>query len=135
MFKVIRKADIVLAVLFAALAVFLIAAPFKSAGASGKAPEGITGPYVHITLGSEDYGDYPLDQDTTVTIDQGSNHNVVTIQGGKVRMEESNCRNQVCVQEGTISTPGQSIVCLPHRLSVQIIGSSTDEDGYDAIAK
>ncbi len=29
MFKVIRKADIVLAVLFAALAVFLIAAPFK----------------------------------------------------------------------------------------------------------
>ncbi len=104
MFKVIRKADIVLAVLFAALAVFLIAAPFKSAGASGKAPEGITGPYVHITLGSEDYGDYPLDQDTTVTIDQGSNHNVVTIQGGKVRMEESNCRNQVCVQEGTPQT-------------------------------
>ena len=130
MFKVIRKADIVLAVLFAALAVFLIAAPFKSAGASGKAPEGITGPYVHITLGSEDYGDYPLDQDTTVTIDQGSNHNVVTIQGGKVRMEESNCRNQVCVQEGTISTPGQSIVCLPSRLTVTIKGVP---EGYDLI--
>ncbi|MDD6715254.1 MAG: NusG domain II-containing protein [Firmicutes bacterium] len=135
MFKVIRKADIVLAVLLAALAVFLIAVPFKAAGASGRVPEGMTGPYVHITLGSEVYGDYSLNQDTTVTIDQGSSHNVVTIQGGKVRMKESNCRNQVCVQEGTISTPGQSIVCLPHRLSVQIIGSSTDEDGYDAIAK
>lgn len=44
---------------------------------------------------------------------------------------DSTCPNQVCVHTGHISRAGQSIVCLPARISVTLSGGT--EDGVDAV--
>ena len=44
---------------------------------------------------------------------------------------ESDCPNQDCVRSGVISKPGQSLVCLPARIVIELQGSSGD--GVDAI--
>jgi len=44
---------------------------------------------------------------------------------------DSTCPNQVCVHTGHISRAGQSIVCLPARISVTLSGGA--EDGVDAV--
>ena len=44
---------------------------------------------------------------------------------------ESDCPNQVCVRTGRIGRAGQSIVCLPARISVTIAGETSD--GVDAV--
>lgn len=49
----------------------------------------------------------------------------------KVWMESSTCPNQDCVRTGVISRPGQSIVCLPARVSVVLTDSSGS--GVDAV--
>ncbi len=59
----------------------------------------------------------------TITSDLGTN--VVKVSGGKVCVEEADCPNQDCVNQGWISEVGQQIVCLPHKLIVEI----TDQDG------
>lgn len=46
-------------------------------------------------------------------------------------MLDSDCPNQVCVRTGLIRRAGQSIVCLPARISVTLTGGTTN--GVDAV--
>ena len=48
----------------------------------------------------------------------------VVVENGKVRVKESSCPDSVCVNTGEISKPGQAIVCLPNRVSIQIEGNA-----------
>ncbi len=50
----------------------------------------------------------------------GINH--LMIQNGKVWISEANCPNHDCVKKGTISQNGEMLVCIPHRLTVTILG-------------
>lgn len=52
--------------------------------------------------------------------------NVIRIQNGTAFMEESTCKNQVCVEHAPISRAGQTIVCLPHGLVLEVV-----EVGHD----
>ncbi len=72
-------------------------------------------------------GRYPLDRDRTVTL----SHNTVRIEGGSVRMEESDCKNRICVNTGAISSPLYPIVCLPNRVLVRISGPGADAAAGD----
>ena len=54
----------------------------------------------------------------------------VTAVGGAVSVTESNCPGQDCVHSGAVSRAGQSIVCLPARIVVELAGAA---DGYDLV--
>ena len=45
-----------------------------------------------------------------------------------VRVEQADCPTQDCVHTGTITRAGQSIVCLPARIIIQLEGSGTVDD-------
>ena len=51
---------------------------------------------------------------------------------GAVRMEEAYCPNHLCIRRGAIRHVGDSIVCLPHRVIVTIVGE--DALDLDAVA-
>lgn len=56
--------------------------------------------------------------------------NTVLIENGGVRILESNCSNQICVKDGFKDKPGEVLVCLPHKVVVQIKGENkSDIDG------
>lgn len=50
----------------------------------------------------------------------------------EVWVEESDCPTQDCVHTGHISRSGQSIVCLPARVTVRLIGGTGEAD-VDAV--
>ena len=50
----------------------------------------------------------------------------------EVWVEESDCPTQDCVHTGHISRSGQSIVCLPARVTVHLVGG-TGEPDVDAV--
>lgn len=50
-----------------------------------------------------------------------------------VRVLEADCPTQDCVHTGTITRSGQSIVCLPGRIIVQLEGGTVDENAPDAV--
>lgn len=75
-----------------------------------------------------------LSQDDVLTVASSAGTNVIEVQAGKVRVSEADCPNQDCVEQGWISKAGQQIVCLPHKLMVNI----TDEDAasaYDVVGQ
>jgi hypothetical protein len=46
----------------------------------------------------------------------------VEVSGGGVRVARANCRDQLCVRRGCVRRAGESIVCLPNRVSVVLAG-------------
>jgi hypothetical protein len=63
---------------------------------------------------------FSLDEDSTHVIQTSLGFNTVQIAGGQVCVESADCPNQNCVQQGAISEPGQTVVCLPHKLVIAI---------------
>lgn len=51
-------------------------------------------------------------------VDTGTN--TVVIKDGVVYISEASCKNQICVNTGKISKKGESIVCLPNKVIVEI---------------
>ena len=52
------------------------------------------------------------------TLDTGTN--TVVIKDGVVYINKASCKNQICVNTGKISKKGESIVCLPNKVIVEI---------------
>ncbi len=70
-----------------------------------------------------------------ISIDTGNGkYNIVLVTHQGVRIKEANCPDQVCVRTGTISYPGQSIICIPHKVIIKIIGAQREEPPIDDIA-
>lgn len=94
------------------------------------------GEKVRITLDGEEYAVLLLSEEQMFDIDTQYGHNRICIQDGCVVMEEADCPDGYCRKQGAIKTSGQSIVCLPHRLVVEITGNSARKgDETDAVAK
>ncbi len=72
--------------------------------------------------------DAGLDKEITYYPNQGQ-YNIVQIKDSSIRVKEDNSPDQIAVNTGWISTPGQILVCLPHQLLIEIRekGDSTDD--------
>ena len=79
--------------------------------------------YVKITVDGEVYDFFHLTEDMqesfTITTDYGENH--VVIENGTVNVDWADCENQVCVDTKTASNVYDTIVCLPHKLVIEIV--------------
>ena len=63
----------------------------------------------------------PISADTTITVeDEKGNINIVVVKDGKAIIEKANCPDQICVHTRPAEKDGQSIICLPNRVSVEV---------------
>lgn len=76
---------------------------------------------------------YDLNKDLTVDLGKGEHVCMLEIEGRKARILESNCPDKICVKTGYISKAGESIICLPHKVIVEITGM--DQRGIDVSIK
>ena len=61
---------------------------------------------------------YDQSIDQNATFDAGTN--LVVINDGVVYIKEANCKNGDCVNMGKITKKGESIICLPNKVIVEI---------------
>ena len=54
------------------------------------------------------------------------NYNVITVDNGKVSVTATDCPDKICKNHKEISKEGESIICLPHKLIIEL--GSYDED-------
>ncbi|MCR5503685.1 MAG: NusG domain II-containing protein [Lachnospiraceae bacterium] len=87
---------------------------------------------VIVESGGGLYGTYSIRDEETIIVDSAYGHNTIRIEDGAVFVTDADCRDHVCMRSGKIRRRGESIICLPNRLTVRITGKG--EDGYDAVA-
>lgn len=66
-------------------------------------------------------GDYPLNGGT----------NVLHIENGSAWLTDADCPDKLCVKQGKIQYTGQTITCLPNRLTVTVVGA---DGGVDLVS-
>lgn len=88
------------------------------------------GAWAVVTADGMEVARYPLDEDRTVRLGDGADYNILQIAGGAAAVVEANCGDHTCVRTGEISREGERIVCLPHKLIIQIEGG--DGPAFDA---
>lgn len=115
-----RRNDLmlILGLLLAAVLLWLILRP------------GGQGNWVVVTVDGVEQSRYPLQEDREVTIGE-EEYNILEIRDGTAAVTEANCGDHTCVRTGAISRAGETIICLPHRLVVEIVGD--EETGPDAV--
>lgn len=83
-----------------------------------------SGTHLEVRINGRETASYPLSSDRRQTIscpDGGAN--TFEIKNGAVYMREADCHDKICVGMHSISKPGETIVCLPHKLVLAIAAS------------
>ena len=84
---------------------------------------GRTGERVKVLIDGDVIAVYPLYEDRTVDIDFDANSdyiNQLVIKDGKAYVSEANCPDGICKAHYAVSKNGETVVCLPHRLVIEI---------------
>ncbi len=85
---------------------------------------------VKITVDGEIYGTYSLETNQEIKI----NHtNRLVIKDGNADMTDADCPDHICVNHMPISKNKETIVCLPNKVIVEIVGGEDAE--LDAVVK
>ncbi len=78
----------------------------------------------------------PLDRNITRQITTEYGTNVLVIENGEAFVSSADCPDGVCKNMGRISKNGQSVICLPHKLVIEISGQQQDDSSApDVIVK
>lgn len=101
---------------------------------------GEEGNRIQVILDGKIYGTYSLEKNQVIEIEEGSFYNKIRVEDGKAYMEEANCPDGYCEEQGKISRHTQTIVCLPHKLVVEVSEAddgkkANEEEIPDTIAK
>ena len=95
-------------------------------------PEGGT---AVVRVSGEQYGSYDLhtDQEIEITGKDGGT-NLHQIRDGKASVTQASCPDLLCVHQGAVGRKGESIICLPNEVVVEI-SEAKEETAYDVLSK
>ena len=62
---------------------------------------------------------------------EDGSRNVIAVKDGAVFMQEANCRDGLCIRQGKMRNGAKTIVCLPHKIVVQLTGDAPQSDNSD----
>ena len=115
-----KKRDLILiaSILLVAIALFLVVEMTKEEGA------GVT-----VKVDGIEVAEYSLAKNGTHSLNGGTN--ILVIEDGKAYLSDANCPDKLCVHQGKISMTGETITCLPNKLTVTVFGT---EESIDLIS-
>ena len=87
------------------------------------------GDFVQVKVSGEVVETYPLSRNGSYEIAGVTGKNLLIIQDGEAWIKNASCPDKLCVKMGHISKSGQSVICLPNEITIEII---TEEDNKSA---
>ncbi len=114
------KNDVILAVIVIAIAAtgLLLLDVFKTEGA-----------FAVVKLDGKETERYPLSVNTEVVIEtENDGKNTLVIEDGKAFIKDATCPDKICEGHSKISFKGETIVCLPHKVVIEIVADDSDNE-------
>lgn len=94
------------------------------------------GVFAEISQDGEVIGIYSLLEDRSIRVDAlDGGYNTICIKDQSVYVQHADCGNQLCVRQQPIKNVGETIICLPHKLCIRIIGEWEDKSKIDVITQ
>ncbi len=115
--------DLLLVAGVVTLAVFLIMSAVAKASGPGRTAV--------VEVNGREVMRISLQEDRDYTVEGFRGKTYISVSNGEVRVTDSDCPDKLCVKMGEISQADASIVCLPNRVVVRVIGNGA----YDTVSK
>jgi hypothetical protein len=120
--RILKTGDFFIIVVAVTLIVFLFSRFYFSRPAEQQVK--VTG------RSSQEY--YGLKEDRVVEVEGPLGITRVIIENGEVWVEESPCREKICMRMGKIKRTGDQLICIPNRVVVELEG---DVEYIDAVSR
>ena len=78
------------------------------------------GGYANVLVDGKVTQSYSLKEDVKTVIVTEKGNNTLVIANGKAYIQSADCPDKICVSHRKISKTGETIVCLPHKLVIEI---------------
>lgn len=120
-----RKNDIIVIAALAVIALVSFGAVQIYSGNTTKEAEAV------VLIDGKEQGRYPLSEDITVEIEgENGGYNILDIKAGMADITEASCPDKICVNHKPINKNGETLVCLPNKVVVEIQnGEEAEVDG------
>ena len=101
---------------------------------------GASGDTVQVKVDGVPVATFSLQEDRSYLIEGADGGtNLLLIQDGYAWVEEASCPDGLCMHMGKIHRDGQSVICLPNKVVVEIVsgegGLTEDPNSVDGIVK
>lgn len=92
------------------------------------------GEKIVIEQDGKTYGTYSLLENQSISImdDEGNITNMVVVEEGVAYVEQATCPDHLCMEQKSISRDKETIVCLPNKVTVTVMGG--EKNDLDAVA-
>ena len=88
-----------------------------------------------VRVSGQQYGSYDLHTDQEIEISgKDGGTNMLQIRDGKASITQASCPDLLCVRQGAVSRQGESIICLPNEVVVEI-SAAKEETTYDVLSE
>lgn len=85
--------------------------------------------YASIKIDGKLYDNIPLSTnkgEKKLNIKTPTGNNSILIRDNIIKVISADCKDDLCVKQGEIYKVGESIICLPHKLIIEIKGDEKD---------
>lgn len=111
----IKKADILLVVILLVIAIFALIG-MKLFRKNGKV--------VLVQVDGAVVKELSLDKNESYKLETDKGTNTIVVKNGEVYVVDADCPDKICEGYKPISKKGEAIICLPHKLVVEISGGN-----------
>ncbi|WP_084764452.1 NusG domain II-containing protein [Clostridium massiliamazoniense] len=85
--------------------------------------------YAEIKVDGKLYKNVPLSSNSGTSsfiIKTIHGNNKISIEDNSIAISEADCLDSLCIKQGPISKVGETIICLPHKVVIEIKGEESD---------
>lgn len=86
--------------------------------------------YAEITVAGDLYKNVPLSAHRgtqVIELETKYGKNIIEVKDDNIGIIDASCTDKVCMHPEYINKPGQSLVCLPNRVMIEIKGDIEDD--------
>lgn len=78
---------------------------------------------VIVRIDGVEVAKYSFEEEGIYELNGGTN--ILVIKNNEAWLQDATCKDRICVKEGKISKEGETITCLPNKLTVTVYGSDS----------
>nr|WP_302417650.1 NusG domain II-containing protein [uncultured Romboutsia sp.] len=84
--------------------------------------------YTTIKINSKVYTtiDLPVASEKRLPISTTHGNNTIVVNGNEIKILDADCKDELCIRQGSISKVGKTLICLPNELIIEIKGDEYD---------
>ena len=68
----------------------------------------------------------PVTSEKKFTVSTNHGTNTILVNNNEIKIVHADCKDELCVKQGSISKIGKTLICLPNKLIIEIKGDEYD---------